>query len=123
MRHLGPAWTHREEWYSYDRSVRGQPGARVLAAVDETTYSPRLKLLWSDRDLSMGDHPVIWTRAVGRGRAFFSALGHSAEAYRGGGPYPGVLEGAIEWAARLGVETDGEDEADGAAGGETDSDQ
>lgn len=107
MRHLGPAWTHTEEWYSYDRSVRGQPGAGVLATVDETTYSPRLKLLWSDRDLSMGDHPVIWTRAVGRGRAFFSALGHSAEAYRGG-PYPGVLEGAIEWAARLSVAVDGE---------------
>ncbi len=105
MRRLGPTWEHTEEWYSYDRSVRGQPGARVLATVDETTYSPRLKLLWTDRDLSMGDHPVIWTRALGRGRAFFSALGHSAEAYRGA-PYQGVLEGAIEWAARLGSEAD-----------------
>ena len=75
MRHLGATWEHTEEWYSYDRSVRGQPGARILATVDETTYSPRLKLLWTDRDLSMGDHPVIWTRAPGRGRAFFSAPG------------------------------------------------
>ena len=123
MRHLGAAWTHSEEWYSYDRSVRGQPGARVLAAVDETTYSPRLKLFWNDRDLSMGDHPVIWTRAVGRGRAFFSALGHSAEAYRRGGPYPGVLEGAIEWAARLAGEDDGETGGEVEAGGAADSGQ
>ncbi len=107
-RRLGPTWKHTEEWYAYDRSVRGQPGVHILATVDETTYSPRLKLLWTDRDLSMGDHPVIWTRAAGSGRAFFSSLGHSAEAYRGD-LYRSVLEGAVEWAARRGKSDAGAD--------------
>ncbi len=97
VRHISAQWQHVEEWYSYDRSVRSQTGVQVLASVDETTYSPRLKFLWTDKDLAMGDHPVIWTRTVGGGRAFFSALGHSGDAYRTA-QYKGVLEGGIEWA-------------------------
>ncbi len=100
VRHISAKWQHVEEWYSYDRSVRSQTGVQVLASVDETTYSPRLKFLWTDKDIAMSDHPVIWTRTVGGGRAFFSALGHSGDAYRTA-QYKGVLEGAIEWAAQL----------------------
>jgi len=99
-KHLGATWRHTEEWYSFDRSVRGQPGVEVLATVDESTYSPRLKMLWMDEDLAMGDHPILWTRTVGAGRAFFSALGHQGEAYQAP-EYQGVLEGAIEWAGWL----------------------
>jgi type 1 glutamine amidotransferase len=96
VRHLSSGWRHTEEWYSYDRSVRGQAGVQVLATVDESTYSPRLKFLWNDQDLTMGDHPIIWTRELGQGRAFFSALGHAADAYETA-QYKGVLEGGIEW--------------------------
>ena len=100
MRGLGATWSHFDEWYSFDRSVRGDPGVEVVASVDEASYSQRLKFLLLDRDLSMGDHPVIWTRSVGAGRAFLSALGHVAEAYEGAGN-ESVLEGAIEWAGNL----------------------
>lgn len=100
VRHIIDKWQHVEEWYSYDRSVRGQPGVQVLASVDETTYSPRLKFLWTDDDLAMGDHPIVWTRTLGRGRAFFSALGHSGAAYKTA-QYKGVLEGAVEWAGQI----------------------
>jgi type 1 glutamine amidotransferase len=27
------------------------------------------------------DHPVIWWRRVGRGRTFYTALGHTTESY------------------------------------------
>ena len=81
VKHLGASWRHGEEWYSSERSVRGQPGVEVLAKVDESTYSPRMKFLWIDKDLTMGDHPILWTRTVGAGRAFFSAMGHQGEAY------------------------------------------
>ena len=63
-RHLGPAWPHVEEWYSFDRSVRGDDGVEVPATVDDATYAPRLKFLLADRELSMGDHPVLWTRSL-----------------------------------------------------------
>jgi type 1 glutamine amidotransferase len=97
---LPESFVHNEEWYSFDQSVRAK-GYRVLATVDESTYSPRLRFLGADRDLRMGaDHPVIWSHCVGRGRAFYSALGHQAKSYA----LPEMeklLEGAITWAARL----------------------
>ncbi len=105
-KHLDSTWRHTEEWYSFDRSVRGQPGVEVLATVDESTYSPRLKMLWMDEDLAMGDHPILWTRTLGAGRAFFSALGHQGEAYEAP-EFQGVLEGAVEWAGQLGESAEG----------------
>lgn len=82
MAGLGPTWTRVEEWYSFEESPRG-PGVEVLATLDESTYSPRMKIAILDRDLRMGDdHPIIWTHCIGRGRAIYSALGHQAEAYR-----------------------------------------
>jgi hypothetical protein len=97
---LPESFVHNEEWYSFDQSVRAK-GYRVLATVDESTYSPRLEFLGADRDLRMGaDHPVIWSHCVGKGRAFYSALGHQAKSYA----LPEMeklLGGAIAWAARL----------------------
>ena len=97
---LPETWVHFDEWYSFDRSVRADEGVDVLASVDESTYDQRLKFLWIDQDLSMGDHPVIWTRRIGQGRVYLSALGHTAEAYQD--PlYVSLLEGAIEWVGSL----------------------
>ena len=54
----------------------------VLATLDESTYTPRMKIAVIDRDLRMGDdHPIIWTHCIGKGRAMFSALGHQEAAY------------------------------------------
>ncbi len=100
--HLAQSWPQVEEWYSFDRSVRGDEGVEVLATVDESTYTPRLRLLWFDRDLAMGDHPILWTRSVGQGRAFFSALGHQGASYASP-EVRGILRGALAWAGRLGA--------------------
>jgi type 1 glutamine amidotransferase len=44
------------------------------------------------------DHPIVWKHCVGRGRAFYSALGHTPSAYQE--PlHLRMLEGAIAWAA------------------------
>ena len=88
---------HTEEWYSFTESPRAK-GFRVLATVDESTYSPRIDWLWLDEDLSMGDdHPIVWTTCVGKGRAFYSALGHQAVAYQTQ-HLKDLIEGAIAWA-------------------------
>lgn len=97
---LPERFTHNEEWYSFDQSVRDK-GYRVLATVDETSYEPRMRFLGTDKDLRMGeDHPVIWSHCVGRGRAFYSALGHQAQSYETA-EMRSLLSGAIAWAARL----------------------
>ena len=101
MLDLADPWHWADEWYSFDRSVRQQSGVEVLASLDESTYEPRMKFLWIDEDIAMGDHPIIWTREIGAGRAFLSALGHNGSAFQAA-EYQAVLEGAIAWCGRLG---------------------
>jgi uncharacterized protein len=98
---LGAEWVRQEEWYSFDRSVRTK-GYRVLMTIDESSYSPREKIqLLVDKDLSMGkDHPMVWTHCVGKGRAFYSALGHRAESYAEP-KHLVMIAGAISWAAGI----------------------
>ncbi|MCE2391253.1 MAG: ThuA domain-containing protein [Proteobacteria bacterium] len=99
-RHLEPEWEFTDEWYSFLSNPRAR-GANVLVTLDESTYSPRMKMLGRDDDLSMGpDHPIVWSHCLGEGRAFFSALGHRAEAYSDP-RYARMIEGALVWAAGL----------------------
>ena len=94
-------WTHSDEWYSFDRSVRGDPGVEVLASLDESTYDTRFQFLGADEDLAMGDHPAIWARTVGEGRALIAIPGHTGRALADR-HYLSVVEGAMEWAGRIG---------------------
>ena len=94
-RDLPLAWQHAEEWYSWERSPR-DAGFNVLASVDESTYQPRFIFMGDDINLSMDDHPVVWNRCLGAGRALYSALGHRAEAFASS-EYQQLLEGAVEW--------------------------
>ena len=89
------SWDHKEEWYSWNKSVRNL-GFNVLVSVDESTYSPRYVFMGRDTDLRMGDHPVIWNRCVGLGRSLYSALGHNSEAFDSQ-YYQKLLEGALDW--------------------------
>jgi type 1 glutamine amidotransferase len=95
-RDLPARWTRTDEWYSFRNSPRAN-GVKVLATLDEGTYRP--KLFWMD--ISMGaDHPIVWKHCVGRGRAFYSAMGHTASSYQE--PlYVKMLDGAIAWASGL----------------------
>jgi type 1 glutamine amidotransferase len=92
-RDLPAKWVRTEEWYSFDRVPTGND-THILATLDESSYEP-----FPER-MRMGKiHPIIWTRCVGRGRVFFSALGHKAETYSE--PlHQKMISGAIRWAAR-----------------------
>ena len=94
MQKLPDPWIRTDEWYSFEKSPRGQPGFQILATLDERTYHP--KMLW--KDISMGaDHPIVWKHMLGKGRAFYSALGHAASTYDE--PlHLTMLDGAIRWA-------------------------
>jgi type 1 glutamine amidotransferase len=48
----------------------------------------------------MGDHPMVWNRCIGKGRAVYSAFGHQADAFSN--PQQVTLLGnAVRWAMRL----------------------
>ncbi|MCH1551280.1 MAG: ThuA domain-containing protein [Pseudomonadales bacterium] len=77
-RHLGNEWVRTDEWYSFDRSPR-QGGMTILGNLDESTYSP----MFFGKDIRMGtDHPIMWKTCIGAGRAFYTAMGHTAETFQ-----------------------------------------
>jgi type 1 glutamine amidotransferase len=80
-------WERTDEWYNF----RSAPGTdvTVLATLDETSYSGG----------AMGaSHPIVWYHTYDGGRAWYTALGHTAESYA----EPLFLDhllGGIRWAA------------------------
>lgn len=61
-----------DEWYNFRANPR--PAAQVLMRLDEASYAP-------GPDAMGADHPIVWSRAVGAGRAFYTGLGHRRETY------------------------------------------
>jgi uncharacterized protein len=62
-------WDRFDEWYNFRD---WQPGLKVLATVDESTY----------RGGKHGrNHPIMWYHEFEGGRAFYTALGHTPESY------------------------------------------
>ena len=56
------------------------------------------ELLFVKIDLHMGDHPMAWTRRIGKGKSFDTAIGHRPES----NSEPHVvqrIEQGIEWTA------------------------
>ncbi|MCE7795994.1 ThuA domain-containing protein [Sphingobium sufflavum] len=87
---LPAEWTMTDEWYSFSDNPRTS-GATVLLTLDEKSYKPGTAL-------TMGDHPLAWTKCAGKGRIFYSAIGHRAESYAQP-QHLALLESAITWAA------------------------
>lgn len=84
-----PFLIEKEEWYTYDKSPRGN--VEVLASVDESTYSPA-------SDIKMGDHPVIWTNEKVKARNVYIFMGHSPLLFDNAA-YTKMFSNAIFWAA------------------------
>ena len=67
---LPQRWPRTDEWYNYTGNPRGC--ARILVTVDETTY----------KGGTMGrDHPMTWCRKVGKGRMWYTAMGHTETSF------------------------------------------
>jgi uncharacterized protein len=79
-----------EEWYTYDKSPR--PNVRVLARVDETTYSPDTKTKMG------GDHPVVWTNEHYKARNVYIFMGHHPELFKNPA-FTKIFHNSILWAA------------------------
>jgi type 1 glutamine amidotransferase len=89
-RHLGATWEFVDEWYDFRANPRGK--VRVLACADESSYEGG----------GMGeDHPLVWCREQGAARVFYTALGHSSQAYADP-VFRAHLLGGLRWAARPG---------------------
>ncbi|WP_220182726.1 ThuA domain-containing protein [Sphaerisporangium album] len=86
---LPERWTRTEEWYNFDRNMRGD--VHVLVTADETTYDAGGSKMGAD-------HPISWCRNAEGGRVWATAMGHESAAYSEAGIRSHIL-GGIKWAA------------------------
>jgi len=90
LKNLGGSFVVKdEEWYTYNKSPR--PNVRVLARVDEDTYSP-------GTSTKMGDHPVVWTNEHYKARNIYVFMGHRPEHFQNPA-FTTLFHDAILWAA------------------------
>lgn len=62
-------WTRRDEWYNFTHRPKN---VRVVLKLDTDSFKG------SKHD---DDHPIAWYQEVGRGRAFYTGLGHTKESF------------------------------------------
>ena len=90
LKNLGGSFVVKdEEWYTYNKSPR--PNVRVLARVDEDTYSP-------GTSTKMGDHPVVWTNEHYKARNIYIFMGHRPEHFQNPA-FTTLFHDSILWAA------------------------
>jgi hypothetical protein len=89
--HLDATWVRSDEWYNFAASPRGR--VHVLISIDETSYDPEAGPMGED-------HPMVWWHEVGKGRVFYSALGHAPEAYAEQRMRTMITQ-AMAWAGKL----------------------
>lgn len=87
-RHLGPIYTVFDEIYEFKSFERAK--VHGLLTLDK-----------SPQTLAPGDFPVAWSKDVGRGKMFYTSLGHREDVWTSA-LYQQHILGGIQWA--LGVE-------------------
>jgi uncharacterized protein len=80
---LPATWTHTDEWYVFFDNPRAK-GFTILYSIDGEKINPDGNILWmKDKNFGMGkDHPVAWYRSAGKGKTFYTSMGHDATAWK-----------------------------------------
>lgn len=69
--HLPNRWSRKDEIYNFRQL---SPDIQVLIKVDESSYEGG----------ENGEyHPISWFQNIGKGKAFYTGLGHDADSFRG----------------------------------------
>lgn len=94
-RNLPPLWAHQDEWYVFF----GQPkGATIVSYINGDKIIPDGNILFiKDKNFGMGKyHPVAWYRTVGKGKTFYTSMGHSAAVWQDA-HFVRLVENALRW--------------------------
>ncbi len=87
VNHIGTEWTLSDEWYFWKNNPRASSSVEVLGTLDRSSYTS---------NYPVADHPVIYTNQIGKGRTFYTAVGHVESNFAD----PNMVEmirKAIEW--------------------------
>lgn len=87
-------WKRKDEWYCFLTNPRERDSVHILTTIDEKTYDTGILG-------GMGnDHPISWTNTIGKGRVFYTAIGHTEETFSEELTLKHISEG-IAWAGKL----------------------
>ena len=92
-RHLAPVFAFTDEFYQAQEYSREK--IRVLLRLDVSKLPPNAELHRKD-----GDFPLAWAKTYGKGRVFYSALGHAASTWDDPNVYHMYFE-ALKWSLGL----------------------
>jgi type 1 glutamine amidotransferase len=81
---LGAAFSLLDEFYTFRENPR--PSVHVLLSLDPASVG------------AQGDFPLAWTQTIGRGRSYYSALGHFSETWNDP-RFQNQIVSAIRWTA------------------------
>jgi type 1 glutamine amidotransferase len=90
-------WTHSDEWYVFFSNPRIQ-GFRIVYTIDGEKIDPDGNFFFiRNKNFGMGkDHPVAWYKNIGKGKTFYTSIGHDASAWEQDA-FIQMLENAIFW--------------------------
>lgn len=88
MRHVPPNWAFQEEWYTFRKFNEDE--IHVLALLDPGEER-------ANQDMyNIPNHPMIWCRTLGKGRVYYTALGHREDVWTSP-TFQETVRDAIRW--------------------------
>lgn len=94
---LPQEWSHSDEWYVFFENPR-KKGFNILYTINGQTINPSGNILFvTSKNFGMGkDHPVAWYKQTGKGKTFYTSIGHNETAWKNEN-FVKLLENAIKW--------------------------
>jgi uncharacterized protein len=91
-------WSHADEWYVFMENPR-KKAFNILYTINGNSINPsgNMALLASDKNFGMGkDHPVAWSKQIGKGKTFYTSMGHDETAWKDEN-FVKLIENGIKW--------------------------
>ncbi len=95
---IAQRWSHTDEWYVFFENPR-QKAFNVLYTINGQSIKPsgNIPILVDAKNFGMGkDHPVAWCRRVGKGKTFYTSMGHNELVWQNEN-FIKLIENAIKW--------------------------
>lgn len=95
---LPSSWKHEDEWYVFFSQPKG---VKIVSYINGDKIIPNGNMLWmTDKNFGMGTyHPVAWYREVGKGKTFYTSMGHSKEVWQEAS-FVRLVENTLQWAIK-----------------------
>lgn len=90
-------WNHADEWYVFYENPR-KKGFNIVATINgESVITNGNMFFTKDKNFGMGkDHPVAWYKQIGKGKTFYTSMGHDETVWKDEN-FVKLIENGIKW--------------------------